>query len=251
MMAVYAALLALAGLLGMVPASDAAPLATYYHAGAWDAFSGRNDDGRLVCGIGNTNPADGRKFTLRFTVGEDPILFTVTKPTWTIPNGTQASVVMQVGLERPWTEQATGDGQALSWRLDRTSMQLFDGQFRRASSMTLAFPDGREPAMLVPLTGSTAISEAFKRCISDFSGMGQPMRPPAPVTQDPTQPFSASAATPTGQAAPASNTPAPNTPAPNTPAANTSAPSTPAPSAPVPNIPPPGTPPSGTLAPHS
>lgn len=243
MIAVYAALVALAALLGVVPASDAAPLATYYHAGAWDAFSGRGDDGRLVCGIGNTNPADGRKFTLRFTAGEDPIVFTVTKPTWTIPAGTQASVVMQVGLERPWTEQATGNGQALSWSLDRAAMQLFDAQFRRSTSMTLAFPDGRELAMLVPLAGSTAISEAFRRCISDFSGISQPPRPPAPGMQAPTQPFSPTdGATPPAQPAPAPTIPAPATPTPTTPAPITPAPTTPAPTTPAPTTPAPSSP---------
>ncbi|MDR3535358.1 MAG: hypothetical protein P4L71_02540 [Acetobacteraceae bacterium] len=186
----------------LVGGAAAADLVTYYHAGAWDAFSGRGDDGRLVCGIGNTNPADGRRLMLRFTIGGEDVTFSATKPAWTIPANTPAPVVMQVGLDTPWTQQATGNAQMMSWTLDRTAIQAFDAQFRRASSMTLTFPDGNEPPWTVPLTGSTAISNAFGRCITDLTQRtratgGAP--PSAAPSQGPTQPF---ATPPAGDAAP-------------------------------------------------
>ncbi len=184
---------AVAGGALLVGGAAAADLVTYYHAGAWDAFSGRGDDGRLVCGIGNTNPADGRRFMIRFTIGGEEATFAASKPAWTIPANTQAPLVMQVGLDTPWTEQATGNGQMLSWTLDRSAIQSFDVQFRRASSMTLTFPDGNEPPWTVPLTGSTAISNAFGRCITDLTRRAQTAGgapPPAAAPQGPTQPFS-------------------------------------------------------------
>lgn len=196
----------------VVGGAAAADLVTYYHAGAWDAFSGRGDDGRLVCGIGNTNPADGRRFMIRFTIGGEDVTFGASKPAWTIPANTQAPLVMQVGLDTPWTEQATGNGQMLSWTLDRSAIQSFDAQFRRASSMTLTFPDGNEPPWTVPLTGSTAISNAFGRCITDLTRRTQAAGgapPPAAAPHGPTQPFGTAPA-----AGDAASPPAPNGAAP-------------------------------------
>lgn len=188
-----AALIAGAAFIGSVAAAGAAELATYYHVGAWDAFSGRNDDGSLVCGVGNTNPADGRRFMMRFTIGGTDLTFTARKPSWNIPDNTRTPVVVQVGLGTPLTEQATGSGQALNWTMDRGSAQGFDAQFRRASSMTLTFPDGNEPPWTVPLNGSTAISNAFGRCITDLTARAQAsgaLPAPTPAPQGPTQPFS-------------------------------------------------------------
>lgn len=196
-----AVLIAGAALAGPVAAASAAELTTYYHVGAWDAFSGRDDDGRPVCGVGNTNPADGRRFMIRFTIGENDVTFTARKPSWTIPDNTKAPVVMQVGLETPWTAQARGSGQALNWTLDRSAAQVFDAQFRRASSLTLTFPEGNEAPWTVPLNGSTAISNAFGRCITDLAARAQAAgglpTSALPPTQGPTQPFSSGPGAPT------------------------------------------------------
>lgn len=211
-LAATCAVVAVAG-VALGGGARAADLATYYHAGAWDAFSGRGDDGRLVCGIGNTNPADGRRFMMRFTIGGEDVTFAASKPAWTIPASTTAPVVMQVGLQTPWTEQASGSGTTLTWTLDRTAIQSFDAQFRRATSMTLTFPDGNEPPWTVPLTGSTAISNAFGRCITDLTARSQAAGgapPPAPAPQGPTQPVGAA------QPAPAAPPPANAAPTPGT-----------------------------------
>lgn len=69
----------LGGLLGLflgtltVPAM--AELTVYYRAGSWSAFSGSAADGKPVCGIGATNPADNRSFSLRFSVGDAVVNF--------------------------------------------------------------------------------------------------------------------------------------------------------------------------------
>lgn len=196
-------------------AARAAELATYYHVGSWDAFSGRAEDGRYVCGIGNTNP-DGRRFTLRFVIGGGEVLFSAIKPSWNIPADTQVPVVMQIGLDTPWTVQARGSEHSLNWTLDRSAVQAFDEQFRRAISMTLSFPDGNEQPWSVPLNGSTAVSNAFGRCITDLTARsGGSATPAAP--KGPTQPFSAQSGAPA---------PAP-APAPAAPPADPSAPSQP------------------------
>jgi hypothetical protein len=219
--------LGVAALVAMLaPTAAMAQIQTYYRAGVWDAFSGRNDKGVAICGVGNTNTADNRRMSIRFEIGGSDTVLSVSKPDWSIPDGTQVAVVMQVGLNTPWTLQGNGQGSSISWVLDPGAMQTFDRQFRGASSMTLTFPDGNEPPWSVPLVGSSMISDTLGRCIRDLTRQVQaaqaagaaPAAPAAPVApQGATQPFNPSAA-PSGTATPpAADTPA----APATPAAPT------------------------------
>jgi hypothetical protein len=174
-----------------------AKVSVYYHVGSWEAFSGAADDGKLVCGIGSTNRVDGHSVSLRLEIGDQTVQFEAKKPTWNIPAVTTIPVAIQIGLEAPWNMQGTGDGQMVKWTLDNGSMQSFDAQFRRASSMTLNFPAGDEQPWTVGLNGSTAVSNAFGRCVRDLSHRtGMTAAPTGP-----TQPF--------GQAPPERTSPPP------------------------------------------
>jgi hypothetical protein len=194
----------------MVPTAAMAQIQTYYRSGVWDAFSGRNDKGGAICGIGNTNPSDNRRISIRFDIGGTDTVITASKPNWSIPDGTTVTVVTQIGLNTPWTQQGTGHDHGISWTLNHDAMQPFDQQFRGASLMTVTFPDGNEPPWSVPLVGSSAISATFARCINDLTRQVQAAQaagtPAAPAPQGATQPFNASAANPQP---PADNTPAP------------------------------------------
>jgi hypothetical protein len=184
-----------AAVLGTMAGPAGADIPVYYHVGGWDAFSGPGADGRMVCGAGTTNPADNRSFSLRFTIGGDSVLFEAKKPNWNIPANAQIPVVVQIGLNSPWNVQGTGSGQTVEWSLDRTAMQTFDAQFRIAGSMTLSFPSGNEPPWTVGLNGSTAISNAFGRCVTDLTRRAAlPAGAPAP-----TQPFGQAPTQPTAQ----------------------------------------------------
>jgi hypothetical protein len=167
-----------------------ADMSVYYHAGSWDAFSGPGADGKPVCGIGNTNPTDRRSFSLRLTIGGDnTVMVQAKKPSWTIPTGTQLPVVMQIGLDAPWNMQGIGNGQEVEWTLDSAAMQTFDAQFRRAGSMQVNFPTGNEPPWTIALSGSTAISNAFGRCVTDLTQRAGGQQSPAPAPSGATQPF--------------------------------------------------------------
>jgi hypothetical protein len=179
-------------MITVLPATGMAQLQTYYHTGAWDAFSGKNSQGRAVCGMGYTNPADNRRLSLRFEIGGTETIFSASKPNWSIPDNTRITVVMQVGLTTPWTQPATGSGHTIEWALDRAGIQSFDRQFRSASSMTVTFPDGNEPPWTVSLAGSTAISDTLGRCVRDLTRQVQAAQPPPnapPVGSGATQPF--------------------------------------------------------------
>jgi hypothetical protein len=207
------ALAAGALMAGVAPPARAA-ITVYYHVGVWDAFDGQGDDGAPVCGIGSHNPADGRAFSLRFQIGGDDVTFSAVKPGWTIPDGTHIPVVVQVGLEQPWTQQAVGNGNRVQWTMPRTDMQTFDAEFRRASSMTVTFPAGSEQPWVLSLAGSTAASNAMGRCVTDLAqraAAAQPAAAPAPAAESTTQPFGTP---PAGQAPAAQGSPAPGGPAP-------------------------------------
>jgi hypothetical protein len=204
-----------------VSAPARAAVTVYYHVGAWDAFDGPGDDGRPVCGIGTRNPADGRTFSLRFSVGgDDTVTFIASKTGWQIPDGTAMPVVMQIGLQRPWNVQARGNADRVQWALDRDAIQEFDAQFRRAGSMTVTFPSGNEPPWVLSLSGSTAVSNAMGRCITDLARRTAVPGGTAPAAaQGPTQPF-APGSTPSDNNAPANAPPGPGGAAPANPADN-------------------------------
>jgi hypothetical protein len=191
------------GLVALTLATSLAPpagagMTVYYHVGSWDAFTGRGS--KTVCGIGSTFLGDNRSLSLRFSIGGDSVMFRAKKPNWNIPSDTQIPVVLQVELDSPWNFHSTGNGQVVEWSLDRSSMQIFDEQFRRAISMTLSFPSGNEPPWTLPLNGSTAISNAFRRCVTDLAQRTAAQQtstsPTQPLGQAPTQPFTQEPARP-------------------------------------------------------
>jgi len=200
-------LLSAAAMAACLAVPARADVTVYYHAGGWDAFDGQDDHGQAFCGIGSRNPVDGRTFSVRFLIGGNGVNFIASKPGWNIPDHTDIPVVVQVGLERPWTEQASGGGQSVQWTLDRGPFQSFDAQFRHASSMTLTFPSGNEPAWIISLSGSTAVSNAMGRCVTDMTQRAAAPAPAAP--QNATQPFGAAAAPQPG--APAASQPTQST----------------------------------------
>lgn len=183
------------------PCAAVGQVQTYYRAGAWDAFSGRTENGGAVCGIGSANTGDNRRFSIRFNIGGTDTILSASKPDWSIPADTHVTVVMQVGLNTPWTMQAAGKDHSIDWTLDPNAMQTFDRQFRGSTSMTLTFPDGNEPPWAVSLAGSSMISDGFARCIRDLTRQVQAAQPApttSPASPGATQPFG-----PSGSPAPA------------------------------------------------
>jgi hypothetical protein len=201
------AMMAIVAALTVTPGARA-DTTIYYHAGSWDAFEATGTGGQPICGIGSHNLADGSSLSLRFQLSGSDVTFTASKPGWQIPDGTALPVVMQVGLSEPWTEQAIGNGDRVEWTLGTSAMQTFDAQFRAASSMTLTFPGGTEPPWVIGLRGSTAISNAMGRCITDLRQRANTAASP----QSTTQPFGAAPSASPAAAAPAAPATAPAAP---------------------------------------
>jgi hypothetical protein len=70
---------AIALLMGVLSGPAAADMVVYYRAHGWDAFSGPDENGNSVCGIGMTNAADKRSFSIRFQIGSDIVTFRAKK----------------------------------------------------------------------------------------------------------------------------------------------------------------------------
>lgn len=176
--------------LALIPVTASADVRTYYHNGAWEAFSGRVENGGAVCGINSTG--DARRLSLRVTIGAPETAFTVSKPDWSIPDNTRITVVLQVGLNAPWVFGGNGHGHDIDWSLDQGPAKNFEQQFRTSPSFTVAFPSGTEPPWVLALTGSTAISDTYARCIRDLTRQVQTETPPAAAAPaETTQPFAA------------------------------------------------------------
>lgn len=183
--------LTLALSLALLPAAALAQVKTYYHNGAWEAFSGRTDNGTAICGIDSS--VGSRHLSIHYDIGATATVFTATKPDWTIPNGTPIPIVIQIGLGTPWTFSGTGHATDIDWNVDHDPMRNFFQQFRIAPSMTITFPSGNEPPWVLPLNGSAAISDTFDRCVQDLTRQMQSQTPPPAAAATPapaTQPFS-------------------------------------------------------------
>jgi len=229
----------LAVLLGAAPAL-AAPV-IYYHGGSWHAFTDQDASGSQVCGIGTSNPADGRNLTMTYTIGSSDLTVRAEKPNWNIPDGTMLGANMQLDRNQPWEAQASGHGNAVEWVISAAMIRNFDTEFRNGTRMIVSFPSGNEPPWTVSLSGSTDASATLWRCVQDLSEKAH-VRTPASNAPAPTQPFGQAPTQPYGQApadappaagaAPAGSAPAETAtppgsraaPAPTTPASTTTAP---------------------------
>ncbi len=207
--------------VGVLAAATAARAGTttYYRAGDWRAFSGTDEQNRLLCGMATGNPIDGRSLEIRAVIGDPRLGFIASKPTWDIPPETKIPVVMQVEGAVPWTQEAAGGTHAIFWTLSESESSSFEQAFRDSGEMTVSFPSGNEPPWRVLLAGSTAVDKTFRRCIRDYTARAvaaAPQAPTQPFGQPATQPFAppiaaAPLAPPAGQAGDAT---APEPPAP-------------------------------------
>lgn len=150
-----------------------APAATtvYYQSGAWRAFSGRDAQNRLVCGMLTGNPDDGRELRIASVIGRAALYFSAEKPTWNIPPGMTIPVVVQSNQEVPWTVQAIGANHEVSWSLGGADASAFESSFRDGTQMTVSFPSGNEPTWRVVLDGATAVDGTFRRCVRDYTAV--------------------------------------------------------------------------------
>src|ERR1700722_19783993 len=123
----------------------------YYHVGSWHAFTDKDSQGSTICGIGSTNPADGRTLSMTYTIGGSDLTIRADKPSWSIPSGTSVDASTQIDQNTPWTAQADGNGSGVEWTIGAASIRDFDTQFRNGGRLTVSFPSGNEPPWTLAL----------------------------------------------------------------------------------------------------
>ncbi len=193
--------IAVAGPLAVLPGAApglAAPV-VYYHGGSWHAFTDQDASGGQVCGIGTSNPADGRNLTMTYTIGGGDLTVRAIKPNWNIPDGTMLGANMQLDRNQPWEAQASGHGDVVEWVISAAMLRNFDTEFRTGTRMIVSFPTGNEPPWSVSLNGSTPASATLWRCVQDLSAKAH-VTTPASTAPASTQPFGQGPTQPYGQA---------------------------------------------------
>ena len=181
---------------GPIPAVRA-EVVTVARYGAWQAYSGVADDGKRVCGIGETG-ADGRTFNIKYFEGANNFEIVIGKPAWAIPAGIHADVAITFDRATPWRGSARGSGIYLFLSLPLERLLPFEAEFKQAYSMIVSFPGGSEAPWRGNLSGSTAISGQMAECVrllvASGGGPATPTAPPGATTQ----PFGGAASQPFG-----------------------------------------------------
>ena len=164
--------------------------------GMWVAYGGVANDGKRVCGIGETG-TDGRTFQIKYFENAQSFEIVIGKPGWAIPPGTQAEIAITFDRSSPWRGMAKGNGLLLFLSLPMTRLVAFEAEFKAAYSMIVSFPGGTEAPWRGDLTGSTAIAGHMARCIRTLLGTAAPGNDqPFGAGGGTTQPFGTTAAPP-------------------------------------------------------
>jgi hypothetical protein len=215
--------LALAGLAAFaaaaaIPASARADTRILATQGLWSAYSGIGHQDRALCGIATTG-ADGRRILIQQYSGENGVLFSLQKDSWTVPEGTQMELRVQFDTAEATLARASGAGHLVEVEMTFEQSVPFMRDLRYGRQIQISFPNGNEAGWTGGLLGSGRAIDVFNECRMNFPPPGGPTQPfvraaAPPAVQAPpgapTQPFSGAT-----QAAPASGGPSNLTPPPS------------------------------------
>ena len=82
------------GALAFAATPALAEMRTLATAGLWSTFGGSTDTQPQVCGI-TTQGGDGRHITIAQATGETGLMFSLDKPTWSIPEASTLQIAVQ------------------------------------------------------------------------------------------------------------------------------------------------------------
>lgn len=185
--------LSVVGLLGLMAPALAQRTQVIATHGAWSAYGGTSQDGRVTCGMSIVG-AEDRALHIKWFRGSPGIILQAFKGSWRIPEGTSFPLEMRVDELAWWAAPAAvGSRDMVQWRVAPPDFEVFLEQFRRGNRLVIRFPSGNEAPWSVSLTGSSAIYNVFGRCVIALSEQPtQPHRSPsAPPNEAPSQPFGA------------------------------------------------------------
>jgi hypothetical protein len=155
-------------LVGLSASPAAAEIVTFKRSAGWEAFGGRSTDNRKLCGISASG--GGRWFGVKYFEGDDNLTIQLSKNTWTVKNGAQIDIAMQVDREGPWTASATafhmdgGDG-AIEFTIGRKQINEWFNELRYGNTLYVRFPRSDVEDWQADLSGTQEIVDAMGECL--------------------------------------------------------------------------------------
>ena len=155
--------------LAAIPAGPArAEVVTLSRAGAWQAFGGRSNDGKMMCGM--STRGSGKWFGVKYFKGDRGFTVQLSNNSWKLNKGAKIKTTMRFDRESPWSATATGfhmsDGDAaLEFEVPIDKLRLWLSEFRGASTLIVGFPNNNVTDWRVDLRGTTAVSNTMVACM--------------------------------------------------------------------------------------
>jgi hypothetical protein len=152
--------------------SVGAEVVTFKSSGGWQAFGGRSEDNRKVCGV--SADGGGRWLGVKYYEGDDGLTLQLSKNTWTVRNGAQIDIKMQFDYESPWTARArafhmsNGDG-AIQFSVGRKQILQWLKEFKASNMLYVRFPGSDVEDWQADLSGTEEIVDALGLCLQAMS----------------------------------------------------------------------------------
>lgn len=159
-----------AGILAAMLIADP-PMAqtrTIVRAGTWEAFGGTTSKGIALCGM--STEANTRYFSIKRQSGSDVLSVQLGTPQWKLTDGERKQVRLAFDARTARSSAGVGihfdDGDpGLEFAVSATEIEEFLREFRASAQLTVQFPDANFPDWKVPLSGSSAVADAFQQCV--------------------------------------------------------------------------------------
>ncbi len=146
-----------------------AEVVVFARAGAWEAFGGRTEDGKRLCGISTSG--QGMWLGVKYFRGDDGFTVQFSSTDWKVKDGEKVKLTMRFDRLSPWSGAATGfhmsDGDAaLELEIPADKLTPWLREFRQSNTLLVAFPEAPDVAdWKVSLAGTTAITDRLIACM--------------------------------------------------------------------------------------
>ncbi len=160
---------ALALSLAFIPPA-LAEVTVFAKAGAWEAFGGRTNDGKRVCGISTSG--DDMWLGVKYFAGDDGFTVQLSSSDWKVKDGEKVKITMRFDRLSPWSGAGTGfhmsDGDAaLELEIPANKLTLWLREFRQSNTLMVEFPEAPDVEdWKVNLSGTTAITDRMIACMN-------------------------------------------------------------------------------------
>jgi hypothetical protein len=151
----------------LAPAAHA-EVSIFARAGAWQAFGGKSDDGKPLCGM--STKGTGMWFGVKYFKGDNGFTIQLSSEDWKLKDGVKIDTTMRFDRASPWTAVSTGfhmaDGDAaLEIEVPISKLRAWLTEFRGANTMLVGFPNDKVDDWKVDLRGTTAVSNYMIACM--------------------------------------------------------------------------------------